>query len=265
MTEFIQPRDGVPSALNYDLLLMSALLEGTPWVYDGFRSGTLNVPLDHWSEPATLYHLHGSVAWRRAADGLATAEQELEQLPSPARAVRVLRPRRPTFCSATSSGASGSQLLVMVAIGTAVMGIWYRPLLFACIDSETAEARGIPVRHLGMVFLVVLALIVTGAARLVGTLLVLSLAITPDAAAQQLSASPLAADGLSILFAVIAADGGLLVSFETSNVKASVFITSNSFTIYLLARPAGPMLPGRRHHHRAGRESNRAARGAMAA
>jgi zinc/manganese transport system permease protein len=89
-----------------------------------------------------------------------------------------------------------------------------------------------------MVFLVVLALIVTGAARLVGTLLVLSLAITPDAAAQQLSASPLAADGLSILFAVIAADGGLLVSFETSNVKASVFITSNSFTIYLLARQA---------------------------
>jgi hypothetical protein len=90
--------------LNYDSLLMSALLEGTPWVYDGFRSGTLNVPLDHWSEPATLYHLHGSVAGRHAADGLATAEQELEQLPSPARAVRVLRPRRPTFCSATSSG-----------------------------------------------------------------------------------------------------------------------------------------------------------------
>lgn len=28
------------------------------------------MPLDHWSEPATLYHLHGSVAWRRAADGL---------------------------------------------------------------------------------------------------------------------------------------------------------------------------------------------------
>jgi SIR2-like domain len=56
--------------LNYDSLFMSALLEQRAWVYDGFRSGTLNVPLDHWSEPATLYHLHGSVAWRRAADGL---------------------------------------------------------------------------------------------------------------------------------------------------------------------------------------------------
>ncbi len=39
-------------------------------VYDGFRFGALNVPLDRWSEPVTLYQLHGSVAWHRAADGL---------------------------------------------------------------------------------------------------------------------------------------------------------------------------------------------------
>ena len=55
--------------LNYDSLLMSALLE-RGMAYDGFRFGTLNVPLDRWSEPATLYHLHGSVAWHRGADGL---------------------------------------------------------------------------------------------------------------------------------------------------------------------------------------------------
>jgi len=40
-------------------------------------------------------------------------------------------------------------------------------------------------------FLIVPALIVTGAAQVAGTLLVLSLAITPAAAAQRLSASPL--------------------------------------------------------------------------
>ena len=55
--------------LNYDSLLMSALLEHG-MAYDGFRFGTLNVPLDRWSEPATLYHLHGSVAWHRDDDGL---------------------------------------------------------------------------------------------------------------------------------------------------------------------------------------------------
>ena len=113
-------------------------------------------------------------------------------------------------------GVSGSQLLILLVIGlivVIVMGIWYRPLLFASIDPETAQARGVPVRGLSLLFLLVLALTVTGAAQVVGTLLVLSLAITPGAAAQRLSASPLAVAGLSILFAVVAADGGLLVSF----------------------------------------------------
>ena len=145
-------------------------------------------------------------------------------------------------------GVSGDQLIVLLVIGVivvAVMGIWYRPLLFASVDPEAAEARGVPVRGLGLMFLVVLALTVTGAAQVVGTLLVLSLAITPAAAAQRLSASPLVVAGLSIAFAVLAADGGLLASFQ-SNVKASVFITSVSFAIYVVARLAGPLLRDRR-------------------
>ena len=80
-------------------------------------------------------------------------------------------------------GVSGDQLIVLLVIGlivVAVMGIWYRPLLFASVDPEAAEARGVPVRGLGLLFLVVLALTVTGAAQVVGTLLVLSLAITPS-------------------------------------------------------------------------------------
>jgi zinc/manganese transport system permease protein len=148
-------------------------------------------------------------------------------------------------------GVSGSQLLVLLALGlivVVVMGIWYRPLLFASIDPETAEARGVPVTRLGLLFLLVLALAVTGAAQVVGTLLVLSLAITPGAAAQRLTASPLAVAGLSIVFAIIAADGGLMVSFEFTTVKASVFITSISFVIYVLARAAGPALRGRRRY-----------------
>ena len=97
-------------------------------------------------------------------------------------------------------------------------------------------------------FLIMLALTVTGAAQVVGTLLVLSLAITP-AAAQRLPASPLVVAALSVIFAVAAADGGLLASFAASNIKASVFITSISFPIYLAARLTGPRLRDRRQHH----------------
>ena len=48
-----------------------------------------------------------------------------------------------------------------------------------------------------------------------------------------------------------AADGGLLAGFQ-SNVKASAFITSFSFAIYVAACLAGPLLLDRRrrgHHH----------------
>ena len=149
-------------------------------------------------------------------------------------------------------GVSGSQLVILLVIGlivVAVMGVCYRPLLFASIDPDAAEARGVPVGRLGLVFMIVLALSVTGAAQVVGTLLVLSLAITPAAAAQRLSASPLIVATLSVVFAVAAADGGLLASFQ-SNVKASVFITSVSFAIYVAARLAGPLVRDRRRRVR---------------
>jgi zinc/manganese transport system permease protein len=132
-------------------------------------------------------------------------------------------------------------LLILVIINllvVAVMATWYRPLLFASVDPEAADARGVPVARLGLLFLIVPALTVTGAAQVVGTLLVLSLAITPAAAAQRLSANPLVVTALSVLFAVAAADGGLLASFGAT--KASVFITSISFAIYLVAWLAGP-------------------------
>ena len=105
-------------------------------------------------------------------------------------------------------GVSNDQLLALVAIGVGVvivMAFVYRPLLFASVDADVATARGVPVRLLGFVFLVVLALTVTAAAQVVGTLLVLSLAITPAAAAQRWTPNPLRVTALSIVFALVAA------------------------------------------------------------
>ena len=138
-------------------------------------------------------------------------------------------------------------LLIAVAVGVLVaMTALYRPLMFASVDPEVAEARGVRVRMVGLIFLVVLALTVTEAAQIVGTLLVLSLAITPAAAAQRLSARPAVVTGLSVLFALVASVGGLLASLETPSVKASVWITTISFVIYVSARVAGSQLIVRR-------------------
>ncbi|MCU1595058.1 MAG: hypothetical protein JWO12_2450, partial [Frankiales bacterium] len=131
-------------------------------------------------------------------------------------------------------------LLLGVAIGVLVaMAFLYRPLLFASVDPEVAAARGVPVRLVGLLFLFVLALTVTEAAQIVGTLLVLSLAITPAAAAQRLSARPAAVTALSVLFALIACDGGLIASLHFETVKASVLVTTFSFAIYVMARLVG--------------------------
>ncbi len=136
-------------------------------------------------------------------------------------------------------GVSNGQLLTLVIIGfvaTGAMIVMYRPLLFASVDPDVAEARGISLRFIGLVFLIILALAVTEAAQIVGTLLVLSLAITPAAAAQRITARPVMVTLISVLFALLASVGGLLVSLVSGTVKASVCITFISFGIYIVVR-----------------------------
>jgi len=146
-------------------------------------------------------------------------------------------------------GVSTAQIILLagIALGVAVvMGVLWRPLLFASVDPDVAQARGVRTGLLGLIFLFVLAVTVTEAAQLVGTLLVLSLAITPAAAAQRLSASPTAVALFSVLFAVVSAEGGLLLSFQFPSVKPSVLIVALSFFFYVVARLVGPTLVTRR-------------------
>lgn len=136
-------------------------------------------------------------------------------------------------------GVSTHDILVLSLIAIvviAVMAAIYRPLLFASVDPEVAEAHGVPTRALGVVFVFVLAVTVTEAAQIVGTLLVLSLAITPAAAARALTSNPLVVTAISVGLALLAADGGLLLSLQFDTIKASVFITFISFASYLIAR-----------------------------
>ncbi|OBH85157.1 metal ABC transporter permease [Mycobacterium scrofulaceum] len=142
-------------------------------------------------------------------------------------------------------GVSPGQIVLLIAVAIAVlatMTLLYRPLLFASVDPEVALARGIPTRLVGLLFVYLLALTVTEAAQIVGTLLVLSLAITPAAAATRLTARTPVLIALSIGFALIAADGGLLLGLLKPHVKASVFISAISFAIYAVVRLASPEL-----------------------
>ena len=80
----------------------------------------------------------------------------------------------------------------------------------------------------------------TEAAQIVGTLLVLSLAITPRRRRPASQRQSLMVTVLSVAMAVLAADGGLLLSFQSPTVKPSVLIVAIGFCFYLVARLVGP-------------------------
>ena len=138
-----------------------------------------------------------------------------------------------------SVGTTGLALLVgcaVVVIGT--LAAVYRPLLFASTDPEVALARGVPVRALSLIFAVLVGITAALGVQIVGALLVLSLLITPAAAAARITASPLRATVLTIVFAELAAVGGILLSLAPG-APVSTFVTTISFAIYLVCRFAG--------------------------
>jgi zinc/manganese transport system permease protein len=104
----------------------------------------------------------------------------------------------------------------MLAAGGAALvtlAVVYRPLLFASVDPAAARARGVPVRALSVVFLLVLALAAAACTFVVGVLLASALLIAPAAAAVRMAHRPLHTLLLSLAFGVFITWAGLLVSF----------------------------------------------------
>ena len=100
------------------------------------------------------------------------------------------RSRRPRFSSATSlpyRRRCWSRSSFSAAIALAVLAFLSRPLLFATLQPELAEARGVSPRLLGTLFLAVVALAVAQSVQIVGVLLVFALMVGPPAAAQLLT------------------------------------------------------------------------------
>lgn len=127
-----------------------------------------------------------------------------------------------------------STAMVVVA-GLAI--VW-RPLSFASTAPDLAAARGVPVRLLSPVFMLLLGLAVAMSVQIIGALLVLSIICTPAAAAMHITASPRLVPALSALFGFVSVVGGILLALGSS-VPISPYVTTLSFTIYLACRVGG--------------------------
>jgi len=121
-----------------------------------------------------------------------------------------------------------------LVVVSALLVIW-RPLSFASLDLEVAEARAVPTKTLGIVFMLLLALAVAASVQVVGALLVMTLLVTPAAAALRLTSSPVLVPVLSVSFAVVSVVGGILLALG-GGLPISPYVTTLSFAIYLVAR-----------------------------
>jgi zinc/manganese transport system permease protein len=129
---------------------------------------------------------------------------------------------------------SGDVVLTVVigAVALVLLAAMYRPLLFASVDEEVAEARRVPVRLLSIAFMVTLGLAVAVAVQVVGVLLIFALLVTPAAAAELVTRRPWTAVVTSVVLALVCTWVGLAVSWYSSY-PVSFFITATAFAIYV--------------------------------
>ncbi|MGI5126268.1 metal ABC transporter permease [Pseudonocardia sp. CA-107938] len=126
---------------------------------------------------------------------------------------------------------------VVAVVVIATLAMLYRPMLFASTDPDVAVARGVPVRALSVVFAMLVGLTTALAVPIVGAILVLSVMIVPGAAAARVTASPVRATLLAVLFAEIALLGGVFLSLAPG-LPVSGYVAALSFLCYLGCRLA---------------------------
>lgn len=108
-----------------------------------------------------------------------------------------------------------------------VLLVIFRPLLFSSLDEQVAQAKGLPVTALSIVFMMMLASVITVAVPTVGTLLIFALVITPADTAMMMTHSPIQTIIMTIFICLVSIWSGLLIS--------TMFPMSPSFAIVTIS------------------------------
>ncbi len=127
----------------------------------------------------------------------------------------------------TTAIAAGIIMAIMVGI--------YRPLLFMSLDQDVAEAKGVPVYTLGLVFMMLVGATSAIAVQVVGVLLIFALMVTPAAVASRIARRPGQGIAISIVIALLATWIGLFLAFYLPY-PVSFFITTLTFGVFVISR-----------------------------
>lgn len=125
----------------------------------------------------------------------------------------------------------GGGLAVLV-----VLALIWRPLLASTVNAEIAEAEGLRPETTRLVFMLLLAVVIAIAMKLVGVLLITSLLIIPAATARRLSASPEQMAVIAALVGALAVTGGLFgsLSYDTPSGPSIVVAALALFLVSII-------------------------------
>ena len=137
---------------------------------------------------------------------------------------------------------------VASALTLLLLLLLFRPLLFSSFDPQLAEARGLPVRGLSLIFLLLVAITVSLAVQIIGALLVFVLLVGPAATATRIARSPLRALLLASCLGVSYTCLGIYLAALNGTWPVSFFIATLSFGVYLPVRLLSPGSRRQRRH-----------------
>ena len=151
---------------------------------------------------------------------------------------------------------SDSTVPLVLLLSLVVLGLiltLYRPLLLATVSPEMAAARGIPVRLVGVLYLLALALAAALAAITIGSILGTALLVGPAASALRMTKRPLMAILTAAGIGIGAMWLGIVLAYDSyewpptgHGWPISFFVVTLVFVLYLLSG-----LPERRHRRHA--------------
>jgi zinc/manganese transport system permease protein len=130
---------------------------------------------------------------------------------------------------------------VLGALALGVVALLYRPLLLASVSAEMAAARGLPVRALGIAYLLTLAIAVALGALTIGSILSTALLVGPAATALRLTRRPAMAFATAAAIGVGAMWLGIVLAYDSFDWTSgggwpvSFFVVSLIFLGYLLS------------------------------
>ena len=118
---------------------------------------------------------------------------------------------------------------IVSLLGIALLG---KRLLFTSLEPELAQAKGISLRMLSILFFMLVSIAITEASQVVGILLVFTLLVGPPASALCCTRRFWKGLGLSVLIGVVMVWLGIMLAYVT-DWPVSFWISALCFSVYL--------------------------------